>query len=122
MRQILTRPMIDAFAFGHDEYSDGMGRTYAEVDHDESYDVGRTVAEMPPAWRTLLRAAPDLLRERDALKVERDALLAALREVKRLRDLWRSQDDDAIDSIDYMDGLDRIDVDSVLARATGGAR
>lgn len=47
------------------------------------------------------------------------ALLAALLEVKRLRDLWRSQEDDSIDSVAYMDGLDRIDVDAVIAGAKG---
>lgn len=48
------------------------------------------------------------------------ALLAALLEVKRLRDLWRSQDDAvSIDSIAYMDGLDRINVDAVIAGAKG---
>lgn len=92
---------IDGDAQGFDANGDGRTVVVAEV-CDTSHDDGEADAR-------LLAQAP--------------AMLAALREVKRLRDLWRSQDDAvSIDSIAYMDGLDRIDVDAIVAAAEGGAR
>jgi len=45
-----------------------------------------------------------------------ERLERALRAVKSARDAWRSQDEETtIDSIEYMDRLDEIDVDAALA-------
>jgi hypothetical protein len=49
-------------------------------------------------------------------------LLEKIQAVAELRRRWRSQDeDDTIDSIEYMDGLDALDLDAVIAKATGRA-
>jgi hypothetical protein len=47
-------------------------------------------------------------------------LLEKIQAVAELRRKWRSQDEaETIDSIEYMDGLDALDLDAVIANATG---
>ncbi|MHB1425442.1 MAG: hypothetical protein ACYC3I_19905, partial [Gemmataceae bacterium] len=49
-------------------------------------------------------------------------LLERIRTVAELRRKWRSQDEaETIDSIEYMDGLDALEPDDLIARATGRA-
>lgn len=46
-------------------------------------------------------------------------LLVKIQAVAELRRRWRSQDEaETIDSIEYMDGLDALDLDATIAKAT----
>lgn len=49
-------------------------------------------------------------------------LLGKVQAVAELRRRWRSQDEEeTIDSVEYMDGLDELDLDAAIAMATGRA-
>jgi hypothetical protein len=49
-------------------------------------------------------------------------LLERIRVVAELRRKWRSQDEaETIDSIEYMDGLDALELDVLIAKVTGRA-
>ncbi len=76
----------------------------AEIAHSD--DEGRVASyQQQHANRQLIAAAPELL--------------AMVQTVAELRRKWRSRDDaETIDSIAYMDGLDALDVDAVIAKAT----
>src|SRR5271166_6703429 len=86
------------------------GETFAalvDVAGDEEYRQSRTIDFEPERQR---KAAPKLL--------------AALVAVAELRRKWRSQDEaETIDSIEYMDGLDSLDLEALIAEAeTSGIR
>lgn len=89
------------------------------------YRIGERVAVETCENPALIVAAATLTgdpKEQEAnarLIAASPTMYAALLEVKRLRDLWRSQEDDSIDSVAYMDGLDRLDVDRIVALARG---
>jgi hypothetical protein len=80
------------------------GETFAalvDVAGDKEYGQSRTIDFEPERQR---KAAPKLL--------------ATLESVAALRRKWRSQDEaETIDSIEYMDGLDSLDFDALIAEA-----
>ena len=56
--------------------------------------------------------------QREYLREVAGELTRKLSEVAELRRKWRSQDDsETIDSIDYMDGLDALEIDTALEKA-----
>lgn len=68
------------------------------------------------------------IEEGDTVKAETRAekagpkLLEKVRAVAELRRRWRSQDEaETIDSIEYMDGLDSLDLDAAIAEATSSS-
>ena len=78
---------------GHETH--GQCAVYSERD-------GKTICSVHDStFAPLISAAP--------------ALLEALRRVESLRRRWREED--TFSSIDYMDGLDSIDLASVMAKA-----
>jgi hypothetical protein len=93
------KPTSDA-----DEIDDCEGETLSalvDVVGDEEYEQSRFIDFENEQLR---RAAP--------------ALLAKLRAVTELRRKWRSQDAaETIDSIEYMDGLDALELDTAIAQA-----
>jgi len=77
----------------------------AEIAHRDDEDRIPT-PEQQDANRRLIAAAPELLEK--------------LTVVAELRRRWRSQDEsETIDSVEYMDGLDALDLDAAIAKATG---
>ena len=56
--------------------------------------------------------------QREYLREVAGELTRKLSAVAELRRKWRSQDDsETIDSIDYMDGLDALEIDTALEKA-----
>jgi hypothetical protein len=75
-------------------------------EYDFTVEFHETVAEPEQlAVINLLEAAPNLLQ--------------IVQAVAELRRKWRSKDEiETIDSIEYMDGLDALEVDAAIAKAT----
>ena len=87
-----------------DDIADCDGETFyacVDVQGDEEYLQSRWIDFEP---------------ERERLAA--GALLSTLKAVAELRRKWRSQDEaETIDSIEYMDGLDALELDAVIAGA-----